>query len=124
MKDFDRNSVFVIVVLVVGVFLSGCSIASRGRMAKIERTQVDSIVVGESTKDDIVKLLGKPQQVRFKPNGTEIFVYMHGIEQSIGIPFIISLSRGGGSGQTLNVIFDQFGTVVDYDYTVDERDII
>ena len=105
-------------------FINGCAIVSHGRMARIEHSQVDTIQIGSSTKEDIIKLLGKPQQIMHKPDGTEAFIYIHGIERSIGIPWLISWGRGGGTGQTLSVVFDQYGTVIDYEYTTDERGLI
>lgn len=104
--------------------ISGCAISSHGRMATIKRSQVDTIEIGVSTKKDIMELFGKPQQTIRKPNNIEVFVYIHGVEKTIGIPFLISWSRGSGTGQTLNIIFDQYGKVVDYEYITDERGMI
>ncbi|MBI2871476.1 MAG: hypothetical protein HYY14_07220 [Candidatus Omnitrophica bacterium] len=102
------------------VWVSGCSIASHGRLAEIHPHEVQRIVIGTSTKDDIVNLIGRPQQVIYKPSGTEVFVYRHGVEKVFGIPFLITWSRSGGSGQTLTVTFRD-GVVVDYEYVTDER---
>ena len=113
-----------ILLMVSLFFISGCAITSSGRMSKIKRDQVDALRVGVSTKEDVIAMLGKPQKIVYKPNKVEVFVYVHGIERRIGIPFFISWSRGGGTGQKLNIVFDQYGTVIDYEYTTDERGLI
>ena len=120
-----RYVVFFGLVLIVSLFIiTGCSIVSHGRLAKITHNHVDAIQVGVSTKEDIIKLLGKPQKVMHKSNKMEVFIYIHGIERSIGIPFLISWGRAGGTGQTLRISFDQYGVVMDYDYVTDDRGMI
>lgn len=110
-------------LIVLSLVTNGCAIVSHGRIAKITYRHVDSIKVGVSTKEDIIELLGKPQKIVYKPNDIEVFVYSHGVERSIAIPFILSWGRVGGTGQTLTVTF-QSGRVTDYEFITDERGIV
>ena len=103
--------------------MNGCAIVSHGRMAKIPSSQVNSIQVGVTTKEEILKKFGEPQKILTKPNGVEVFVYMGGVEQQIGIPFIISLGRTSGSGQTLTITFRD-RVVVDYEFSIDQRGML
>lgn len=121
--SISKGPFFVFIGITLVLLFSGCSIVSHGRLAKITHDQVDSIEVGVSTKEDIVKLLGKPQQIVYKPDNIEIYSYRHGVERSIGIPFIVSWGRAGGTGQTLTVSF-QFDKVVDYEFVTDDRGMI
>jgi hypothetical protein len=103
------------------LFINGCSFVWHGRVKEIARTQVDESQIGVSNKENIIQLFGEPQKIVQKPNGVEHFVYIHGVEKAIGIPWILTVVRGGGAGQSLSVAFDKYGVVIDYEYTVDQR---
>jgi len=121
---FIRNKFLPGLFLMISLFfISGCAIVSHGRMAKIKHSQVDAIEVDVSTKEDIVKMLGKPQKIVHKPNNIEVFIYVHGVERSLAIPFILSWGRASGTGQTLAVSF-QYDKVIDYEFTTDERGMV
>ncbi len=109
--------------LLAAVFLvNGCAIISHGRFEAISEEQVDALKIGVSTKEEVIALLGKPQQIMRKPNEVEVLVYSHGFERNIAIPFLLSIGRAAGSGQNLKVIFKK-GIVVDYEYITDDRQI-
>lgn len=120
-----RRTFYFTVFMFLVFGLSGCAIISHGRMSKISLQQVKQIKIGESTKEDVIRILGKPQSIVYKPNDVEVYVYVHGIEQSVALSLLlISIGRGGGTGQTLSVTFDAEGVVMDYEYTRDSRGII
>lgn len=119
------EKILLIAFLAVILFsVNGCSIISHGRLNKITPGQVSTVKVGETTKEDVIKALGEPQSVIYKPNNMEVFVYVHGVERSIGIPFFITWGRAGGTGQVLSISFDRYGVVADYEYKTDEREMI
>jgi outer membrane protein assembly factor BamE (lipoprotein component of BamABCDE complex) len=124
MTSVSRNFFWIVALATALLFNTGCAIISHGRMGRIETGVVDALQIGITKREDVVKLLGKPQQVKYKPNKTEIFIYSHGVERSLGIPLIISWIRSSGTGQTLVITFDQYGVVTDYEYTTDEREMI
>lgn len=117
-----RKFLTVVLVGVGTAAMGGCSIISHGRWSHIPESEVDTIHIGTTTKADILQQLGQPQAMMSKPNGIEVFVYSHGLERAIALPFIISLGRVGGSGETLSISFQQ-GVVVDYEYKIDQRPI-
>lgn len=96
---------------------------SHGRIKSIAPEQVEAIQLNTTTKEDIIKELGEPQQKIYKPYGVEIYIYEHGLKKSIGIPFLITLGRSGGGGQKLMITFRD-GIVVDYKYTIDQRNLL
>lgn len=119
-----RNILLVLIISAHFFVISGCAIISHGRMSKIKANQVDSIQIGTTTKDDIIKLFGKPQQIIYKPGNVEIFVYIHGVEQSFIVPFLLmSVGRTSGKGQTFTVTLQE-DAVIDYEYRTDERGMV
>jgi len=110
----------IVFLIAQAIFISGCAIISHGRVKRITMSKVENIEIGVSTKEDIIKEFGRPQQTMYKPDGTEAYIYTHGVEKSVIIPFLISVGRAGGTSQTLKVIF-QADTVIDYEFIVDER---
>ena len=103
-------------------FLCGCAIVSHGSFHDIKKDQVDFIQVGTTTEEDVLKHFGNPEQVIKKPNNVSVYIYSHGIERSIAIPFLISVGRAAGSGQRLSIYFKD-GLVTDYEYMTDNRGI-
>jgi len=94
-----------------------------GKMTRVKQSQIEQIQIGTTTREEIIKLLGKPQQFMYKPDGSEALVYMIGVERSFAIPFLLTIGRAGGSSQIFKVILKD-GVVVDYELTTDDRGII
>lgn len=103
--------------------LSGCSFVSHGRYHSITRDQLEVIQINISSKDDIIKEFGEPQKIVYKRDGVEVYIYQHGNDKAIGIPFVIYIARAGGAGQILSITFKD-DIVVDYEYVVDQRRIL
>lgn len=102
---------------------AGCSFISHGKLRSIERESIDRIEIGRTTTADVVREFGEPQQKTYKPGGVEVYIYQHGLERGVAIPFLITFGRSGGSGQRLQVFFKD-DVVIDWDYTIDQRNII
>ena len=113
----------IILLSVVVLFANGCSTVSHGRMAKIYLEDLDIIEIGVSTKDDIIKAFGEPQKIIYRENDIESFIYTHGVERSVFIPFIISWGRAGGTGENLVINFAH-DKAMNYEFIVDQRHLM
>lgn len=88
----------------VGCFISGCT-TTLGH--QIDQSSYQQIRKGVSTKDDVMELLGKPNQEIENENGTSIFVYTF-TKYSHGI-------YGLGAGvdtQSVTIKFNSKGIVI------------
>lgn len=110
----------IILIAVAILFLSGCAVVSQGRMAKIYLEDLEEIETGITTKDEIVEKFGQPQQIVYRENNIESYVYLHGIERRVFIPFVISWGRAGGTGENLIISF-QYDKVLNYEFRIDQR---
>ena len=120
-----KTRVWHIAAVLIGsaFLLSGCGIMFHGRSESISQSIVDTIRIGSTTKEQIVQMFGQPQQIAYRSGGEENYIYQHGVESSIGLPFLISIGRSGSGGQTLTISFEG-GVVVDYTFTVDQRKMV
>ncbi len=122
MLSLLNRLLFILLLTINIVFIHGCAITSHGRMARIKPSQVDTIQVNVTTKEEILEKFGNPQKITSKPNGIDSFIYAGGVERHFGIPFMISFGRAGGSGQTLSIIFKD-DIVIDYEFAVEQREM-
>lgn len=106
-----------LILLVASCMAVGC--VSMGR--KIDQSAVDSIKKGETTKDDVVKMIGSPDQVTTNADGNTIFTYMFvraTPTPGTFIPIVGPLVSGTNvQNQTLLVTFGPDGIVKDYTNT-------
>lgn len=121
-KLWFLGSVFLIACLALG---NGCTMMSHGRWSNIERTDVNKLRIGVTTEADVLASFGEPQRIVQRTDGLKILGYSHGLDRGLGlsIPFLLSIGRTGGTGQTLNISF-RGGVVSDYEYSVDQRNVI
>ena len=93
-----------ILVCLMVIFLSAC--ASSGQ--EITQQQIDQIVKGQTTKPELLSLLGRPQSVMSNSDGTEIltWAYAH-------VGFMGSNVKSTG----LSVVIGQDGKVASYSTT-------
>ncbi len=88
-------------VVLFAVFLSACATSGN----EITQQQIDQIVKGQTTKPDLLSMLGRPQSVIANSDGTEIltWAYAH-------VGFMGSNVKSTG----LSVIIGQDGKVTSY----------
>jgi len=119
-KNFVKGKGFYLLAGCLVLFLvTGCSMISYGRFPSISFKDLDKIKAMETTKDDVVSMLGEPQKIIYKSDNIEVYIYIHSVNRSLAIPFLISLGRTASSGQNLVVTF-QYDKVLDYEFTVDQ----
>jgi outer membrane protein assembly factor BamE (lipoprotein component of BamABCDE complex) len=103
-------------VLLAGL-LSGC--VSSGR--KIDQAAVETITKGETTKAQVINLLGSPDQITKLGNGDTIFMYnyMRATPKPTTFIPIVGAFAGGANLQHQNcmVIFGPDGVVKNYTST-------
>ena len=105
------------------LFNDGCAFVSHGRKDKIGLQDLDAIEIGITKKDDIIEMYGEPQKIIYRQNNIDSFIYIHGTERRVFIPFPISLGRSGGTGENLIINF-QNNKVVNYELIVDQRYLV
>lgn len=85
--------------LVLGVLLfSGC--ASVGR--KLDTAKVEQIKKGETTREQVLKLIGSPDQTTKSSNGDVTFSYMYSRATAKGSSFIPIVGAFAGGVNTQN----------------------
>lgn len=102
------------------LFTNGCALISHGRSEKINLQDLDAIEIGITTKDNIKEMFEEPQKIIYRHNNIESFIYIHGVERSVYIPFALSLGRSGGTGENLIINFEN-NIVTSYEFVVDQR---
>jgi outer membrane protein assembly factor BamE (lipoprotein component of BamABCDE complex) len=97
---------------------AGC--ASVGR--KIDQSKVDQIKKGETTRDQVLKSLGSPDQITKTGDGNVTFLYLYSHASAKGATFIpvVGAFAGGANVQSqfLRVTFGGDGIVSDFASTV------
>ena len=101
----NRVKSWLILICFCLIFANGCAVVSQGRMAKIYLEDLDGIEIGITTRDAIIEKFGEPQQIIYRHNDIESFVYTHGVERRVFIPFVVSWGRAGGTGENLIISF-------------------
>jgi len=80
-------------IIFVLLMLTGC--ASSGH--KIDQSQIDQIKIGETTKDQMMKMFGSPLSQAYNSDGKLMFIWFY---MKAG-PFGVSMKQ-----QNLSVLFD------------------
>lgn len=111
-------------ILVLGLFiLSGC--ASYGR--EIKQSSVDTIQRGKTTKQEIIKIFGKPDGVYFDRDSNLIMHYYAGKMKSSAwnfIPFAnIVHTEMNMNNQTLTIVINKNNIVEEYSFTNPDKKI-
>jgi outer membrane protein assembly factor BamE (lipoprotein component of BamABCDE complex) len=104
----------VAISLVIVGLLSGC--VSVGR--QIDQTSASKIEKGKTTKEQVVMLIGSPDQIMSRGNGEEIYYYKYTratAKPATFIPIFGPLVGGANvQHQMFMVTFDSNGVVKDY----------
>jgi hypothetical protein len=97
MKNFRQ---WVIVIVPVLFFIHGCATYQHETGTKIDSDKVGQVIEGKTTEAEAVALLGTPQMVQERPDGSKVLVYMHYQTKIFGRPSI-SDTKGSTSSSTL-----------------------
>lgn len=100
-------------LLAIAILLFVAACATVGR--KIDQSQVEQIHKGDTTKADVLRMLGKPDQITNDGTGVEIYQYMYSKATVKGATFIpiIGAFAGGANieNEMVQVTFDPNGIV-------------
>lgn len=112
----QKRFTHLLVVLLVAC-LAGCYSVGR----KIDQSAVDSIKKGETTRDQVVNMLGSPELITRTGSGDTIFVYNYiraTAKPSTFIPYV-GIFMGGANmqHQMTRVTFGPDGIVKDFSIT-------
>lgn len=91
-----------LILLACIVIASGCATVGR----KLDENTVASIRKGETTRDQVLKLLGSPEQVSRNADGEVTFQYLYSratAKPETFIPFV-GMIAGGANVQSQNVV--------------------
>lgn len=101
----------MLISLLAAVLLTACAAVGH----KIDQSQVEQIHKGDTTKADVLKMLGKPDQITNDGNGLESYQYMYAKVTPKGATFvpIVGLFAGGANveNEMVQVTFDSNGIV-------------
>lgn len=104
----------MICLMVMGLLMIGC--ASSGH--KIDQSAVDQIRIGETTRDQVLKSMGSPDQIARHGNGDTVFTYMYvhsQVKAATLIPYVGMFVGGTDTQQqSVSVTFGPNGIVKDY----------
>lgn len=112
-----RRGLPFLLVSVALLAMSGCGIIKTNKITRghdILSSDVNSIVKGQTTEHEILKMFGPPTQARNTDAGKE---YMYEYAQSGGTRWDLVVNVGGSTHtKTLIVWFDKNDVVTDYAY--------
>jgi len=91
-----------VAAILVSVALSACVTMESGRA--MPAGVADSLVIGNTTEQDVRRTLGAPQSETTNANGTKVLVYLHTVSRSNGF-------TGSGEANTLALVFDTAGVL-------------
>ena len=120
----------VLGVLILGMMLStpGClmniSATSVQSGTAAEKTSAADIVVGETTRDQVITQLGEPASSRTLEDGTEVLVYEGVVRESATFSMFLLINVQSKKTKTNTVTIKvRDGVVIDYerDQTVEEE---
>ena len=105
----------IILLSLLGFFLFIFSCASMGNKEITDPAKTSQIKEGETTKAEVLSVLGDPSKVKFTDNNEEVWEYVHTRSTTRPASFIplVGIFAGGmdAKGQTLTIRFDHTGTV-------------
>lgn len=110
--------------LLIGVLLIISACATYG--TKMNRTQVDQIQKGVTTRAQVETMLGPPSHVTMMPDGQRMLMYMYNDTQMKATSFIpyAGAFMGGSTGQSqqLQIMLGKDNIVQDYEFSDVTRD--
>ena len=113
----------ILASIAFAILFTGC--ASTGR--KIDMSKVDQIKKGETTKQQVIQLLGSPEQMTSDASGNTTFLYLYSRATTKGQTFIpiVGAFAGGANvqSQMVSVIFGPDGKVSNYTQSMSANDM-
>jgi len=109
------NTVKLAAALIVTASIVGCASTGNGAVKTLtQKNAAQSIVIGKSTKADIIRTFGAASISTF-PNGYEIWLYQVGYSKTIdSIPYMNLLVSSADNRKELSILFDKAGVVKKY----------
>jgi hypothetical protein len=95
-----RSGIIAVVTLLAALLMVGCATYKHEMGQKIDPLKVDQVIEGKTTEPEAVALLGAPQMVQERPDGSKILIYMHHQTAIYGRPYMTD-AKGGTSSNHL-----------------------
>jgi hypothetical protein len=95
-----RSGRIALVFMLAALLMAGCATYKHEMGQKIEPLKVDQVIEGKTTEAEAVALLGAPQMVKERPDGSKILIYMHHQTEIYGRPYMRN-TKGGTSSNHL-----------------------
>jgi outer membrane protein assembly factor BamE (lipoprotein component of BamABCDE complex) len=109
--------------IILGLALCGCATSGR----KLDQSKVDAIKKGETTRDQVIKLIGSPDQVAKSSSGDTVFTYSFmraTVKGSTFIPIVGAFAGGVDTqNQMVMITFGPDGVVKEYVSTYGASDV-
>lgn len=109
-----RHHVLALALIFAIIFASGCATVGR----KIDPSNFEKIKKGETTKDEVVSLLGSPDHLTISGNGNTAMTYIYSraaARPETFIPFVGALVGGYDvQTQAVVIVVGPDGKVIDY----------
>jgi len=102
----------ILFILTVSLLFAACATTDVTTFGKdFDKTKTDSIVKGQTTKQEIVQLLGEPHDKTLQESGTELWVYLYQVTEITTKPPLTAFhsvkSEGTVKEKKLEISFDQ-----------------
>lgn len=101
-------------------FLTGCMSTNNSSGVPIDAAKVAQIVKGKTTRAEVEALLGKPEATALVGDGRRMLSYNYS-EMNMRAGF--AGVKGTTRVQSLQVFVDQSGTVLDFEFSDNVRDV-
>ena len=95
-----RSGRIAMVFMLAALLMAGCATYKHEMGQKIDPLKVDQVIEGKTTEAEAVALLGAPQMVKERPDGSKILIYMHHQTAIYGRPYMTD-AKGGTSSNHL-----------------------
>ena len=102
----------LVVIFFLGIIISCATVGNKEIM---DQSKTSQIIKGQTTKKEVLSLIGEPSKVTFMENDCEVWDYVLSKSQTRAVTFVpvVGLFAGGMDMQTytLTIKFDKNGVV-------------
>ncbi len=114
----SKRKARVIPVLVAGLLaVSGCAMMYSGQ--RVDRSKLDKVVVGVTSRAEVLAAFGKPHSTAKKQaERITIYVYKYVRNVTVGIPFFVTVGKTATKGHQVTIaVSDETDKVLNYEVT-------
>ena len=105
-----------IILVSIFIVLSGCAISSYSTGRDFDSSSVNQIIKGETTKDDLLQMLGKPFSKTVISENEEKWIYVYSSGTTKAQSYIFTMKVKSTGQQKMLDILLRDGIVINYAY--------